>query len=121
MRWRMAAMAIVLLSAAYITLTRLWHGSWERAAAASLAPALLALAAIGLAMLERRRARPLPRALSIAVLVTVAATGGALTSVLAPTLGSIRDGVFNGVLWGTIIALGWVRPRAPRWRPVRRR
>lgn len=80
---------------------------------ALLAPLIFIPFVLGLWVAEQVRQRPVPWWAAVLVGLGGGAFAGLAASIFLPALGPVRGNVIGGMLWGTIIALGWVR-RAPR-------
>lgn len=107
-----AVAAWAAIASAVAALLRLWHGSWTVAGQALLAPLIFTPFVLGLWAAERFRERPVPWWVALLVGMGGGAFAGLAASVFVPALGPIRGSVIGGMMWGTIIALGWVR-RSP--------
>jgi hypothetical protein len=101
--------ASLAIFAAFLSLARIWHGTWARTLYALLAPGLCGVGLLVLFFLERARNRPLKRLHSTVTIMTLAAVAGGVASALAPGLGSVPAGMLNGMFWGAFIAIGWRR------------
>lgn len=103
---------LTLCAAVLLGLLRGWHGSWMATGTALIAPGIVGVAALALAVVERTRGRPLPRWIVVPGFLLSGGAAGGLAAVLAPSLGSVGPAVLGGIFWGGIIGLGWARPRA---------
>ena len=108
-----AAMAWTAVAIAVAALLRLWHGSWTMAGQALLAPLIFIPFVLGLWVGEQVRQRPVPAWAAVLVGLGGGAFAGLASSIFLPALGPVGGNVIGGMMWGTIIALGWVR-RASR-------
>ncbi|MHB1097892.1 MAG: hypothetical protein ACYC3F_17170 [Gemmatimonadaceae bacterium] len=90
-------------------LLRLWHGSWILVGQALLAPLIFTPFVLGLWVFEQVRQRPVPAWLALLGGIGGGAFAGLASSIFLPALGPVRGNVIGGIVWGTIIALGWAR------------
>lgn len=104
-----AVAAWTLLAVVVAALLRLWHGSWTLVGQALLAPLIFIPFLLGLWVFEQVRQRPAPAWLALLAGIGGGAFAGLAASVFLPALGPVRGNVIGGMLWGTIIALGWAR------------
>ena len=102
------------LAVVVAVLLRLYHGSWERVAVVSVAPALFAAGVLALWAVERRRGRALlPRFGTILLFAALGALAGASASVMIATLGPPWAGAVTGLYFGTLTGVGWTRRPRP--------
>jgi hypothetical protein len=107
-------LACAALLAVCLVLARFAHGSWVRALAATIAPAIFAFGLLALWLIERRRGRALlPRLGTILFLAALGALAGATATWLVPTLGPAWAGAVPGLLYGTLMGVAWARRARP--------
>lgn len=107
-------LACAALLAVCLVLARFSHGSWARALAASIAPAIFAIGLLALWLIERRRGRALlPRLGTILFLAALGALAGASATWMVPTLGPAWAGAVPGLLYGTLMGVAWARRPRP--------
>lgn len=109
-----------VLLGVYLVLLRLAHGSWKRAGAACLGPAIFCLGLLILWAIERRRGRALlPRFGTILLLALLGTGAGVAAGLLIRNLGSLWNGAIPGLFYGTLLGIAWSRnaKRAAATRP----
>jgi hypothetical protein len=103
-------------------LARFSHGSWARAMAATIAPAIFVVGLLTYWVIERRRGRPLLSRLGTVVVVALlGGLSGASATLMVPRLGPAWAGVVPGLFYGALMGAAWgSRPRtAPAEPPAR--
>ncbi len=76
---------------------------------ALLAPLIFIPFVLGLWVWEQLRERPAPLWAAVSTGIGGGAFAGLASSIFLPALGPVRANVIAGMIWGTVIALGWVR------------
>ena len=110
-------LACAALLAVCLVLARFSHGSWARALAASVAPAIFTFGLLALWLIERRRGRALlPRLGTILFLAALGALAGASATWMVPTLGPAWAGAVPGLFYGTLMGVAWSRSPRPAQR-----